>query len=71
MQFSYNKATLYGNSWVDYLWIKEIVANNEEIRKVNDFLYSPVWDGNTLLLATFDKDINAGNIVSLTDNVLY
>lgn len=71
MQFSYNKATLYGNSWVDYLWIKETVADNEEIQKVNDFLYSPVWDGNTLLLAKFDKDINAGNIVSLTDNVLY
>lgn len=71
MQFSYNKATLYGNSWVDYLWIKEVVADNEEIQKVDDFLYSPIWDGNTLLLATFDKDINAGNIVSLTDNVLY
>lgn len=69
--FSYNKATLYGNSIVDYLWIKDYIAQQSEINNVNAYTYAPVWDGNTLLLATFDKDINAGNIVSLTDNVLY
>lgn len=69
--FSYNKATLYGNSIVDYLWIKDYIAQQSEINNVNAYTYAPVWDGNTLLLATFNKDINAGNIVSLTDNVLY
>ncbi len=69
--FSYNKATLYGNSIVDYLWIKDYIAQQSEINTVNAYTYAPVWDGNTLLLATFDRDINAGNIVSLTDNVIY
>lgn len=69
--FSYNKATLYGNSIVDYLWIKDYIAQQSEINNVNAYTYAPVWDGNTLLLATFDRDLNAGNIVSLTDNVIY
>lgn len=69
--FSYNKATLYGNSIVDYLWIKDYIAQQSEIDNINTYTYAPIWDSNTMLLATFDKDINAGNIISLTDNVLY
>lgn len=69
--FSYNKATLYGNSIVDYLWIKGYIAQQSEINNIDTYTYAPIWDSNTILLATFDKDINAGNIISLTDNVLY
>lgn len=69
--FSYNKATLYGNSIVDYLWIKDYIAQQSEIDNIDTYTYAPIWDSSTMLLATFDKDINAGNIISLTDNVLY
>lgn len=68
---SYNKATLYGNAYIDYVWIRNIVDNETMINEVNDYWYSPIWDGNTLLLATFDSNINAGNVVSLKENVLY
>ena len=68
--FQYNKASLYGNSIVDYLWIKDIIVPQSEIDEINVYAYAPVWDANTLLLATFDNNINAGNITSLTDNVI-
>ena len=68
--YSYNKATLYGNSIVDYLWIKDYVALQSEIDIINDYLFAPTWDNNTTLLVTFDNNINGGNIKSLTDNVI-
>lgn len=68
--FSYNKAILYGNAIVDYLWIKNYIAQKSEIDTINQYTYAPVWDGNTLLLATFSNSLGAGNILSLTDNVV-
>lgn len=68
--FAYNKATLYGNAIVDYLWIKDYIAQRGEINTVAQYTYAPVWDGNTLLLATFNNTLGAGNILSLTDNVV-
>lgn len=70
MQLSYNKATLYGNSIVDYVWIKNYVAEQSEIDTVSDYTYSPQWDGTTLMLAPFNSDINGGNVVGLSDNVI-
>ena len=67
---SYNKVTLYGNSLVDYLWIKNYVAQKSEIDTINKYTYAPIWDGNTLLLATFNNSLGAGNIVSLSDNIV-
>ena len=68
--YSYNKATLYGNSIVDYLWIKDYIAPQTEIDTANDYIFYPTWDNNTTLLANFDNNINGGNIKSLTDNVV-
>lgn len=67
---SYNKSILYGNSLVDYLWIKEGVDTQATINSTTGYYYSPEWDGNTLLLAPFTDNINGGNIVSLTDSVV-
>lgn len=68
--YSYNKSTLYGNSIVDYLWVKDYIAPQNEIDTANNYIFAPTWDTNTTLLATFDGNINAGNITSLTDNVV-
>lgn len=70
MQLSYNKATLYGNSIVDYVWIKNYMAEQSEIDTVSAYTYSPQWDDTTLMLATFNSDINGGNVVGLSDNVI-
>lgn len=71
MTFSYNKATLYGQSYVDYLWIKNKVDTQTEIDSTLSYTYKPEWDDNTLLLANFDDTLGGGNISSLTDNILY
>lgn len=70
MQLSYNKATLYGNSIVDYVWIKNYVSEQSEIDTVSTYTYSPQWDDTTLMLALFNADINGGNVVGLSDNVI-
>ena len=70
MQLSYNKATLYVNSIVDYVWIKNYVAEQSEIDTVSAYTYSPQWDDTTLMLAPFNSDINGGNVVGLSDNVI-
>ncbi len=71
MTFSYNKATLYGQSYVDYLWIKNKVDTQTEIDSTLSYTYKPAWDNDTLLLANFDNTLGGGNIPSLTDNILY
>lgn len=71
MTFSYNKATLYGQSYVDYLWVKNKVDTQTEIDSTLGNTYKPTWDDNTLLLANFDDTLGGGNIPSLTDNILY
>lgn len=71
MTFSYNKATLYGQSYVDYLWIKNKVDTQTEIDSTLGNTYKPTWNDDTLLLANFDDTLGGGNIPSLTDNILY
>jgi len=71
MTFSYNKATLYGQSYVDYLWIKNKVDTQTEIDSTLELTYVPEWDTNTFLLANFNNTLNAGNIVSISDQILY
>lgn len=68
---AYNKATLYGGSLVDYLWIKNNVDTQATIDSTSNYYYSPVWEGETILLAPFTENINGGNIVSLSDEVVY
>lgn len=68
---SYNKATLYGDSYVDYIWIRNIIDDAKKIEEVNNYYYAPIWDGNTLLLVTFDDNINGGNIATLKGDVVY
>ena len=69
--FSYNKATLYGKSLVDYIWVKNKVDTQEEINSTLSLTYEPEWDSNTFLLANFNNTLNGGNIASVGDRILY
>lgn len=71
MAFSYNKVILHGESYIDYLWIKNKIDTQAEIDSTLANTYKPEWDNNTLLLANFDNSINGGNVKSLKDDVLY
>lgn len=68
---AYNKVTLYGGSLVDYLWIKNNVDSQTIIDSTTGYYFSPTWEGETILLAPFTENINGGNIVSLSDEVIY
>lgn len=69
--FSYNKATLYGDSVVDYIWVKNKVDTQDTIDSTLKLTYEPQWDGDTFLLANFTNTLNGGNITSITEDVLY
>lgn len=69
--FSYNKATLYGKSLVDYIWVKNKVDTQEEINSTLSLTYEPEWDSNTFLLANFNNTLDGGNIASVGDRILY
>lgn len=69
--FAYNKATLYGDSLVDYVWVRNLVDTQDKINSTLSYTYSPVWDTDTFLLAPFDNTLNGGNVTSITDKILY
>ncbi len=69
--FSYNKATLYGDALVDYIWIRNKVDTQNEIDATLSYTYDPEWDANTFLLAPFNNTLNGGNVTSVGDKILY
>ena len=69
--FAYNKATLYGDSMVDYIWVHNKVDSQSEINQTLGYTYEPKWDANTFLLALFNNTLNGGNVTSVGDKILY
>lgn len=69
--FAYNKATLYGDSMVDYIWVHNKVDSQNEINQTLGYTYEPKWDANTFLLALFNNTLNGGNVTSVGDKILY
>ena len=69
--FAYNKATLYGDSMVDYIWVHNKVDSQSEINQTLRYTYEPKWDANTFLLALFNNTLNGGNVTSVGDKILY
>lgn len=69
--FAYNKATLYGDSMVDYIWVRNKVDSQNEINQTLGYTYEPKWDANTFLLALFNNTLNGGNVTSVGDKILY
>ena len=69
--FAYNKATLYGDSMVDYIWVRNKVDSQSEINQTLGYTYETKWDANTFLLALFNNTLNGGNVTSVGDKILY
>ena len=55
-----------GKGIYDYIWFKNGVQTQTTIDTVNDFFYIPVFDVETIMLANFNGNINAGNIDSIS-----
>ena len=52
-----------GNCDVNYVWSKRADLNSEDINTIaNNGIYSPLWDNQTVMLATFSNTLNASNI---------
>ena len=55
-----------GKGVYDYIWFKNGVKTQSEIDTVNNFFYIPVFDIDTIMLANFNGNPNAGNINSIS-----
>lgn len=58
------KVQLYSPTDVNYLLIKNGAISDIDLQKYYNITYEPDWDLDTRLLATFNGDLNAGNIKS-------
>lgn len=57
----YNKLMLGGGQYVNYLWIVSGGLTKLEIDNISNISYQPSFTNSTLLLATFDQTLSAGN----------
>lgn len=65
----YNSIKVFGQSIVDYIQIQNVEKLESDIPNLK--LYdTPIWDGNTIMLANFENTLNAGNVTSLTNPIL-
>lgn len=66
---TYDKLTLGGGQYVNYLWIVNGNLTRGEIDNISDISYQPSFTNNTVLLATFDQTLSAGNYIGEGDIV--
>lgn len=66
----YDRVTLFEGAKVDYLWIENNIANNNQIATVNDFYYTPIWTRYTSLLANFRETLAAGNVITINEQII-
>lgn len=64
----YTKLSIFGNQYIDYLWVRDKVIEPSAEELV--YNYAPQWNSDTMLLATYENSINGGNITSLQENVV-
>ena len=60
---AFSTLKINGNCDVNYVWSKRSNFNSEDIENIaNNGIYSPLWDTQTVMLATFSNTLNASNI---------
>lgn len=59
-----------GGQTSQFVWCKNKVLSNSEITSIVNSTSTPSWDVNTVALATFDNNINASNIPSVSHEIL-
>ena len=60
---AFSTLKIHGNCDLNYVWSKRDNLNAEDIEiQSQNGIYTPVWDGQTVMLATFANSLNASNI---------
>lgn len=65
----YYSLNIYGEQTCDYVWIRNKVVTQTEIDQTKDLNFEPTWDRNTMLMALFDNNLDAGSVSSVTGNI--
>jgi hypothetical protein len=65
----YDKVTLYGELYCDYMWGVNRVMDDEEIAKTKAYNFKPSWSSETLLLANYDDSLQGGSASTLNETI--
>lgn len=57
----YNLIKCSGEQGVIYTWIRKTQLTQQQSQFIKDPFYIPQWDSDTMLLATYNGNLNAGN----------
>lgn len=75
MAFNYHKSQIYGSGKFDYVWATNVTETQNFIDSTTGANYVPTWTDNTVLLASFNNNINGGDITfsgeSITNWLIY
>lgn len=64
---TYNSLIINGASQTNYLWVTEGSISQERMDALKTISVEPTWTNDTILLATFNQSLGAGNYVGETD----
>lgn len=75
MAFNYHKSQIYGSGKFDYVWVTNVTETQNFIDSTTGANYVPSWTDDTVLLASFNNNINGGDITfsgeSITNWLIY
>lgn len=75
MAFNYHKSQIYGSGKFDYVWVTNVTETQGFIDSTTGANYVPSWTDDTVLLASFNNNINGGDITfsgeSITNWLIY
>lgn len=65
---TYSNVKIFGQGIFDTIWAEDYIRTNEQIESLNIFA-EPEWDANTIMLAKFNNNLQAGSVTSLPSPV--
>lgn len=75
MAYNYHKSQIYGSGKFDYVWVTNVTETQGFIDATTGATYVPAWTDDTVLLASFNNNINGGDITfsgeSITNWLIY
>lgn len=75
MAYNYHKSQIYGSGKFDYVWVTNVTETQGFIDATTGATYVPAWTDDTTLLASFNNNINGGDITfsgeSITNWLIY
>lgn len=68
---SYDKLEMYGNSYFQKLWGRNINVPTGELEDLTLETYDPEWDIDTFLLGKFNGNLSSGTVEFITSNLTH